>query len=74
MATPQPETKQWYTVMEAAHELGISRSRVAHLIRDGRIAVWRPTGTANLISAGELRRFSQLPRLPGAAGHQKHQR
>lgn len=74
MANSQPDTKQWYTVVEAAKHLGISRGRVSQLICQGRIEVWKPTGTANLISASELRRFSQLPRLPGAAGHQKHHR
>jgi|APGre2960657404_1045060.scaffolds.fasta_scaffold46862_5 excisionase family DNA binding protein len=65
------DAKQWYTVLEAAQKLGVSRGRVSQLITEGRIAVWRPTGTANLISSEELGRFAALPRLPGAAGHLK---
>lgn len=57
------------TTAEAAKALGISHSRVLHLIRDGRITTTLLTDTYgnpyHEIDAAEIERFQAIPRKRG---------
>lgn len=56
MATSMPEERLLYPIPEAAHKLGLSRSKLYEMIARQEIRVVRIGGSVR-ITADELRRF-----------------
>jgi excisionase family DNA binding protein len=63
--TNDSDLQQWYSVIEAAEFLGVSKARIHQFIKEERLPVWKPTKTTFLISGEALTKFREIPREVG---------
>lgn len=59
------DVNEYMTALEAARELGLSKSRIDQFIRDGRLKVAVLVGTVRLLSRADVAAVKAIPRVEG---------